>query len=92
MHRCFVNLEHRTRYLPESDYKRRVERCRDGGRAEVWDEKVSKRWDRSGDSLPYLGGWERQKAIWDEAFANEEEEEEEGGTTKLTTTTTSVSK
>ncbi|GMH58821.1 hypothetical protein TrST_g5242 [Triparma strigata] len=91
VHRCFVNLEHRTRYLPESDYKRMVERCLDGGRAEVWDEKVSKRWDGSGDSLPYLGGWERQKAIWDEAVANEEEEEEEGGTTKMTTTTTTTS-
>jgi len=61
VHRCFVNLEHRFRYLEEGSYKEKVKSvlCKEGG---FWVEGISREWGGSKD-LPYLGGAEGQGVI-----------------------------
>lgn len=75
IHRCFVTLSHRTRYLPESEYKKKVEGVLKGGEVKVFEEGISRRWEGS-LGLPYLGGRERQKVIFEEIRKEMEEKEE----------------
>ena len=62
IHRLFVTIDHRTRYLPDSEYKERVRKVIDDGRVDLHRQGVTR---RVGDStgLPYLGGAERQAFI-----------------------------
>ena len=66
LHRLFVTIDHRTRYLPDSEYKERVRKVIDEGRVDLHRQGVSR---KAGDStgLPYLGGAERQAFIAEEA-------------------------
>ena len=66
IHRLFFTIDHRTRYLPDSEYKDRVRKVIDEGRVDLWRSDISRRVCDS-SSLPYLGGAEAQAFVQKEA-------------------------